>query len=100
MFLWYFTFVNSSFIDSLIDSRSEDEYTDQSNTGRETGEDSIKWCEPNINSYYKYNLKLAHININGLRNKPDEVKQILNCKLFDMLFISETKIDNTIWDWT
>lgn len=51
-----------------------------------------------VNQIYKYNLilKLAHININGLRNKPDEVKQILNCKLFDMLFISETKIDNTI----
>ena len=55
----------------------------------------------NINSYYKYNLELAHININGLHNKLelDEVKEILNRKLFDVLFISETKIDNTVSDF-
>ena len=70
--------LTTPFIDSLIDSRSKDEYTGQSNTVREAGEDSIEWYELNINSYYKYNLKLAHINFNGLHNKLDEVKEILH----------------------
>ncbi|PFX29628.1 Fibrinogen C domain-containing protein 1-A [Stylophora pistillata] len=52
----------------------------------------------NVNGYYKFNLKIGHLNINPLQNKLDEVKNILNKYLFDIFFISETKLDGTTSD--
>ena len=47
---------------------------------------------------YKSNLKIGHLNINGIHNKMDEVLEMLNKKMFDILFISETKIGDTTSD--
>ena len=58
--------------------------------------DSLMWYYSNITSYYKYNLKIAYLNINSLINKTDEVKDMLNKEMFDILFIAETKIDKTV----
>lgn len=61
--------------------------------------DSINWFLANVKGYYKTNLKIAHLNINSLLNKLDEVKNKLDGYLFDILFISETKLDSTTSDF-
>ena len=45
-------------------------------------EDSLKWYKSNIGSYYRHNLKIAHPNINGILNKVDEVKEMLNRNMY------------------
>lgn len=49
----------------------------------------------NVCGYYKFNLKLAYLNINNITNKIDEVKEMLGKGMFDILFIAESKIDST-----
>ena len=39
------------------------------------------------------NIKIAHLNINSIQNKLDEVKDMLNRNMFDILFIGETELD-------
>lgn len=56
-------------------------------------EDSLNWYDFNIKAYYKSKVKIAHLNINMILNKLDEVKEMLNRGMFDMiLFIAETKL--------
>lgn len=55
--------------------------------------DSLEWFSGNISSYCKSNIKIAHLNINSIQNKLDEVKEMLNRNMFDILFIVETKLD-------
>ena len=57
--------------------------------------DEISNFKTKVLSYYKYNLSIAHININSIWNKIDEVKLLLNEGLVDILAISETKLDST-----
>ena len=59
---------------------------------------SHHWFEANISRYFKSHIKIAHLNINAVYNKMDEVKEMLNRKMFDILFLAETKIDNTVSD--
>lgn len=54
---------------------------------------SLEMFSGNITSYYKSNIKIAHLNINSIQNKLDEVKDMLNRNMFDILFIGETKLD-------
>lgn len=44
------------------------------------------------------NLKIAHLNVNGLLNKPSEVQNILDQASFDILGISETHLREDIPD--
>ena len=48
-----------------------------------------------IAAYYKFNLSIAHQNINSLQNKMDEIRTLLNQELFDVLVLTETKIDSS-----
>ena len=57
--------------------------------------DEIANYKTNVLSHYKYNISIAHININSIWNKIDEVKLLLNEGLFHILAISETKLDST-----
>lgn len=57
--------------------------------------DEIANYKTNILSYYKYNMSIAHVNINSTWNKIDEVELLLNEGLFHILAISETKLDFT-----
>ena len=57
--------------------------------------DSLSWYMANVSEYYKFNLKLAYLNINSITNKIDEVKEMLGKGMFDILFIAESKIDST-----
>ena len=41
---------------------------------------------------------ICHLNINSIRYKFDELREILDDKLVDMLIISETKIDSSFND--
>ena len=59
-------------------------------------EDSLEWYKSNIGSYYKHDLKIAHLNINSILNKVVEVKVMLNRNMFDILFISEAKTNNNV----
>ena len=67
-----------------LDSSEHQEHREQ---------DSIEWYSENVSSYYKSNVKIAHLNINSIQNKMDEIREMLNRNMFDILFIAETKID-------
>ena len=54
------------------------------------------WFDTNINSYYKNNLKIGHLNVNSIYGKADEVIEILNICKFDILFIAESKLDESV----
>ena len=41
---------------------------------------------------------VAHLNINSLKTKFEEIHELLNEKIVDLLFISETKLDTTYRD--
>ena len=70
-------------IDSFTDSIGEPQVEEIAN------------YKTNILSYYKYNMSIAHININTIWNKIDEIKLLLNEGLFQILAISKTKLDST-----
>ena len=56
---------------------------------------SIDWFQTNVRNYYKSNLVIGHLNINIVYNKLDEIKNLLSKKMFDILFLAETKVDQT-----
>ena len=74
--------INTS-IDSFMDSTGENQV------------DEITNYKTNVLSYYKYNMSVAHININSIWNRIDEVKLLLNEGLLHILAISETKLNST-----
>ena len=51
--------------------------------------------EPDVVADYKFNLSIAHQNINSLQNKMDEIRALLNQELYDILVLTETKIDSS-----
>ena len=57
--------------------------------------DSLSWYMANVREHYKFNLKLAYLNINSITNKIYEVREMLGKEMFDILFIAESKIDST-----
>ena len=56
----------------------------------------IDWFASNINSYYKRNLKIGHLNVNSIYGKADEVIDLLNTCRFDKFFVAESKIDGSV----
>ena len=56
----------------------------------------VDWYNENINSYFKGNLKIGHLNVNSIYGKADEILDLLNVRCFDILFIGENKIDSTV----
>ena len=42
------------------------------------------------------NFQILHLNINSIQNNLQEIDEILNSKNFDLLFFSETKLDDSI----
>ena len=73
-------------------SRRSSQYDDL----EDNDSDSLDWYQSNISGYYKFNIKIGYLNINSVVNKIDEVKELLNRKTFDILFLAETKIDSTV----
>ena len=55
-----------------------------------------EWFNTNINSCYKNNIKIAHLNINSIYGTVDGVIDLLNTCKFDVLAISKSKIDNSV----
>ena len=51
----------------------------------------IDWFAWHINSYYKRNLKIGHLNVNIIYSKVDE--DLLNTCRFNIFFAAESKID-------
>ena len=47
---------------------------------------------------YPKQFMAAHLNINSLRYKFDEIKEVLNDNIVDLLIISETKLDKSFND--
>ena len=47
-----------------------------------------------VNSAYKDCINIGHLNINSIFGKSDEIINLLNKCAFDILFISESKIDS------
>ena len=54
------------------------------------------WYRDQIKGYYKNNLSLGHLNVNSILGKIDEVLDLLNECRFDILFLSETKLDKFV----
>ena len=82
------------FTDSLFSS-TDTSSVNSSLDSTDSQVDEISNFKTKVLSYYKYNLSIAHININSIWNKIDEVKLLLNEGLVDILAISETKLDST-----
>jgi hypothetical protein len=51
-----------------------------------------------IRKKYTKNFLICHLNINSMRYKFDEIKELLFDKVVDCLIVSETKIDSTFKD--
>jgi peptide subunit release factor 1 (eRF1) len=47
---------------------------------------------------YPKNFMAAHLNINSLRYKFDEIKEVLTDNIVDLFIISETKLDESVND--
>ena len=56
----------------------------------------IDWFASNINSYYKGNLKIDHLNVNSIYGKADEVIDLLDTCRLDIFFVAERKIDGSV----
>ena len=56
----------------------------------------VEWYKENIKGYYKKNLSIGHLNTNSIIGKIDEIFDLLNECRFDILFISEMKIDKSV----
>ena len=56
----------------------------------------IDWFASNINSYYKRNLTIGHLNVNSIYGKADEVIDLLNTCRYDIFFVAESKIDGSV----
>ena len=54
------------------------------------------WFASNINSYYKRNPKIGHLNVNSIYGKADEVIDSLNTCRIDIFFGAESKIDGSV----
>ena len=66
------------------------------NSSSSSSESPIEWFAVKINGYYKNNLKIGHLNINSIFGKSDEVVNLLEKCAFDILIISESKIDGSV----
>ena len=53
-------------------------------------------CYDKHKGYYKNNLSIGHLNVNSILGKIDKVIDILNECHFNILFLSETKLDNSV----
>lgn len=45
------------------------------------------WYQSNIGRYYRFNHKIAYLNINSVMNNIDEVKDMLNREMFDIFLL-------------
>ena len=70
--------------------------SDINNSSSSSSESPIEWFAAKVNGYYKNNLKIGHLNINSIFGKSDEVVNLLDKCAFDILFISESKIDGSV----
>ena len=74
----------------------ESNTSDINNSSSSSSESPIEWFSAKVNGYYKNNLKIGHLNINSIFGKSDEVVNLLDKCAFDILFISESKIDGSV----
>ena len=82
--------------DSFFSDSTEDSLNNSNSTNSDTSETNvIADYKASIAAYYKFNLSIAHQNINSLQNKMDEIRVLLNQELFDILVLTETKIDSS-----
>ena len=82
--------------DSFFSDSTEESLNNSNSTNSDTSETNvIADYKASIAAYYKFNLSIAHQNINSLQNKMDEIRVLLNQELFDILVLTETKIDSS-----
>lgn len=93
-------FVNLPFHD-ISNSNIEATTHNNNNNSRIFNSDENTYANPDIQQLRKKKRKecmIAHLNINSLPNKFDEIKEWLSSNIFDILSIQETKIDQTFPD--
>ena len=94
------TVINSPLIQSQgINVQASVTCTNSECTGKETLRDNCIFEQ--VKEFYVKNrshFKMAHININSIRNKFHPFKEIMTENVFDMLSIQETKIDSSFPD--
>ena len=95
-------FSNSSFfhhvyrgIDFIVFGISATDVEHSSACDSQSLQSPIEWFSTTINGYYKNNFKIGHLNVNSILGKADEVINLLDECAFDILFITESKIDGT-----
>jgi exonuclease III len=53
---------------------------------------------PIMSHFLSFMFTSKLMNINSIRNKYDEIKELLSDKIVDLLFIAETKLDQSFND--
>ena len=72
--------------DSFFSDSTEDSLNNSNSTNSDTSEPNvIADYKASIAAYYKFNLSIAHQNINSLQNKMDEIRVLLNQELLQLL---------------
>ena len=94
---WYCNACTFKWIsDSFFSDSTGDSLNNSTSAVSDTSEpDVVADYKASIAAYYKFNLSIAHQNINSLQNKMDEIRALLNQELFDILVLTETKIDSS-----
>ena len=89
-------FVDKSIEDTLSVTCTGSEELNTTSSSTTSSEVPTVWYKKHIYGYDKHNLAIDHLNVNSILGKIDEVLDLLtNCR-FDILFISETKIDKSV----
>ena len=89
---WYCNACTFNWIsDSFFSDSTGDSLNKSTSSNFNTSEPgAVVDFKANVAAYYKFNLSIAHQNINSLQNK-----MLLNQELFDISVLTETKIDST-----
>ena len=73
--------------------------SDIDNTGGNSSQDVFDQVRE-VREKHRDNFIAGHLNINSLRHKFVEIKELMTDKLIDLMFISETKLDSSFLDGT
>ena len=94
---WYCNACTFKWIsDSFFSGSTGDSLNNSTSEVSDTSEpDVVADYKASMAAYYKFNLSITHQNINSLQNKMDEIRALLNQEPFDILVLTETKIDSS-----
>ena len=95
-----FQFGDSFFLDNNCGPLNHSVSSHDISTHADSSQSSLSPLEElkELRKLHPRKFLVTHLNINSLKSKFDEMYELLNEKLVDLLFISETKLDSSYHD--